>query len=245
VNSHVEMAAVLTKAGFEAIDVHMTEVFSGSRWLEEFTGVVACGGFSYGDVLGAGEGWAKSILHHQPTRVGFQSFFRRPDTFTLGVCNGCQMLASLKELIPGAQDWPKFIRNESEQFEARLSMVRIERSPAVLFRGMRGAVLPIVVSHGEGRADATPTQWSNLEDKELVSMRFVDNIGDETMSYPGNPNGSYRGITGVTSNDGRVLAMMPHPERVFRASQFSWSPDVWTEDSPWMRMFRNARVWVG
>ncbi len=244
VNSQVEMAAAFTQAGFSAVDVHMSEIFSGEVSLGQFKGLVACGGFSYGDVLGAGEGWAKSILYHEATRNEFEAFFIRNDTFTLGVCNGCQMLASIKELIPGAENWPKFIRNESEQFEARLSLVRIEQTPSIFLRGMRGASLPIVVSHGEGRADMKRSALMDLEMREQIAMRFVDNFGQTTTQYPLNPNGSPQGITGVSSVDGRVLAMMPHPERVFRAVQCSWRPEEWGGYSPWMRLFRNARVWV-
>jgi phosphoribosylformylglycinamidine synthase len=245
VNSQVEMAAAFTRAGFKAVDVHMTELFSGERDLTSFKGMIACGGFSYGDVLGAGEGWAKSILYHDRLRDEFAEFFDREDTFSLGVCNGCQMLAALKEIIPGAERWPKFIRNESEQFEARLSLVRIESSPAIMLNGMRGSVLPIAVSHGEGRADITAAGMYELERQDLVSLRFVDDFGEKAAIYPQNPNGSPEGLTGVCTPDGRVLAMMPHPERVFRSVQMSWHPDDWGEDSPWMRMFRNARAWLG
>ena len=245
VNSQVEMAAAFTRAGFTAVDVHMSELIAGKTTLGQFKGLVACGGFSYGDVLGAGEGWAKSILYHPRIRDEFQQFFNRPDTFSLGVCNGCQMLATLKELIPGTDSWPKFIRNESEQFEARLSLVRIEKTRSIFLRGMRGALLPVVVSHGEGRATMTRPAMDDLESNEQIAMRFSDHFGDPTRSYPHNPNGSPGGLTAVTSIDGRVLAMMPHPERVFRAVQYSWRPDDWKEDAPWMRLFRNARVWVG
>lgn len=244
VNSQVEMAAAFTRAGFSAIDVHMSEIFSGSIDLDRFKGLIACGGFSYGDVLGAGEGWAKSILYHRETRDAFQSFFQRPDTFSLGVCNGCQMLASLRELIPGAGSWPRFVGNASEQFEARLSLVKIEKSAAILLTGMQGSQLPIAVSHGEGRADIDASGARELGGSELVAMRFVDHFGETATAYPANPNGSPAGITGITTEDGRVLAMMPHPERVFRSVQMSWRPDDWGEDSAWMRMFRNARVWV-
>ena len=245
VNSQVEMAGAFTRAGFTAVDVHMSELLLGTINLAQFKGIAACGGFSYGDVLGAGEGWAKSILFHEAVRNEFAAFFQRPDTFTLGVCNGCQMLATLKDLIPGADRWPKFIRNESEQFEARLSMVRVERSPSIFLSGMRGALLPIAVSHGEGRANITNAALGALDEKDQIAMRFVDHFGNRTVNYPFNPNGSPDGLTGITSLDGRVLAMMPHPERVFRTTQMSWHPDDWREDSPWMRLFRNARVWVG
>ena len=245
VNSQVEMAVAFTRAGFTAVDVHMSELISGKTTLEQFKGLVACGGFSYGDVLGAGEGWAKSILYNPMVRDEFQRFFNRPETFSLGVCNGCQMLATLKELIPGTDSWPKFIRNESEQFEARLSLVRIEKTPSIFLTGMRGALLPIVVSHGEGRATMTRIAMDDLESNEQIAMRFSDHFGDPTKLYPYNPNGSPGGMTAVTSKDGRVLAMMPHPERVFRSVQYSWRPDDWKEDAPWMRLFRNARAWVG
>ena len=245
VNSQVEMAAAFTRAGFTAVDVHMSELISGKTTLEQFKGLVACGGFSYGDVLGAGEGWAKSILYNPMVRDEFQLFFNRPDTFSLGVCNGCQMLATLKELIPGTDSWPKFIRNESEQFEARLSLVRIEKTQSIFLTGMRGALLPIVVSHGEGRATMTRIAMDDLESNEQIAMRFSDHFGDPTKRYPYNPNGSPGGMSAVTSIDGRVLAMMPHPERVFRSVQYSWRPDDWKEDAPWMRLFRNARAWVG
>jgi phosphoribosylformylglycinamidine synthase len=245
VNSQVEMAAAFTRAGFTAIDVHMSELIEGKTTLGQFDGLVACGGFSYGDVLGAGEGWAKSILYNPKVRDEFQRFFNRPETFSLGVCNGCQMLATLKELIPGTDFWPKFIRNESEQFEARLSLVRIGKTQSIFLRGMQDALLPIVVSHGEGRATMTRIAMDDLESNKQIAMRFSDNFGDPTTSYPYNPNGSPGGLTAVTSKDGRVLAMMPHPERVFRAVQYSWRPDDWKEDAPWMRLFRNARAWVG
>ena len=245
VNSQLEMAAAFTRAGFSAIDVHMSEIVSGEATLAEFQGLVACGGFSYGDVLGAGEGWAKSILYQPAVREVFESFFNRRDTFTLGICNGCQMLATLKPIIPGAGSWPKFVRNESEQFEARLAQVRIEESPSIFFSGMRGSILPIVVSHGEGRVDISRSKLNSLELHDQVAVRFIDSFGERTTAYPANPNGSVNGITGVCSQDGRVLAMMPHPERAFRSVQLSWHPDDWGEDSPWMRMFRNARVWVG
>jgi len=244
VNSQVEMAAAFTRAGFAAVDVHMSDLLAGRESLGRFKGLVACGGFSYGDVLGAGEGWAKSILYHPAMREQFQVFFERTDSFTLGVCNGCQMLATLKDLIPGAELWPKFVRNTSEQFEARLSSVRIESTPSLFFADMADARLPIAVSHGEGRADLTDAAHQMLEQSGLVAVRFTDHGGEVTEAYPYNPNGSPTGITGVTTPDGKVLAMMPHPERVFRTLQMSWHPDDWNEDSPWMRMFRNARVWV-
>ena len=245
VNGHVEMAAAFDRAGFSAYDVHMSDILSGAVSLDRFSGLVACGGFSYGDVLGAGEGWARTILHNARARDAFASFFQRDDTFTLGVCNGCQMLAALKALIPGTEGWPLFVRNESEQFEARLAMVRIEKSPSLFFEGMEGSAVPIVVAHGEGRA-----RWTSAKAEALhapgrhVVARYVDGHNEVTTRYPMNPNGSPLGVAGVTSQDGRVTIMMPHPERVFRTSQLSWHPDTWGEDSPWMRMFQNARRWV-
>ncbi len=246
VNSQAEMAAAFARAGFTAVDVHMTDLLSGRRDLQEFKGLVACGGFSYGDVLGAGEGWAKSILFHHATREMFSAFFARPDTFTLGVCNGCQMLAALKSIIPGTEYWPRFVRNRSEQFEARFSMVEVLNSPSLFFADMQGSRLPIAVSHGEGRAEFVDdlVQQRFLEQQQLA-LRFVDNRGDVAQRYPANPNGSPLGITAVTNRDGRVTATMPHPERVFRTVQNSWYPTGAGVDSGWMRMFRNARRWLG
>jgi len=244
VNSQSEMAAVLHRAGFEPVDVHMTDLLSGRATLADFKGAVACGGFSYGDVLGAGEGWAKAILFNAKLRDAFATFFARTDTFALGVCNGCQMFAALKSLIPGTTHWPRFIRNASEQFEARLSLVEVLPSPSLFFADMQGSCIPIVVSHGEGRAEFA--QASDMAAcKNLVAMRFVDHRGDATMRYPANPNGSPQGITAITNTDGRITALMPHPERVYRTLQNSWHPDHWGEDGPWTRMFRNARVWIG
>jgi phosphoribosylformylglycinamidine synthase len=245
VNGQVEMAAAFHRAGFEAVDVHMTDILEGRVDLDGFRGLVACGGFSYGDVLGAGEGWAKSILLHPRSRHQLARFFARPDTFGLGVCNGCQMLSNLKELIPGAERWPRFVTNRSERFEARLVLVRIEQSPSILLRGMAGARLPIAVAHGEGRAELGPLDRAALEEARLVAARYVDPFGRPTERYPANPNGSPGGMTALTTPDGRVTIMMPHPERVFRAAQHSWRPPEWNEDGPWMRLFRNARVWVG
>jgi len=246
VNGQIEMAAAFDRAGFEAVDVHMTDLLGGRMDLSGFRGLAACGGFSYGDVLGAGEGWAKSILFNGRVRDMFAAFFDRTDTFALGVCNGCQMMAALKEIIPGAGAWPRFVRNRSEGFEARLALVTVTESPSVLLRGMIGSRLPIVVSHGEGRAEWPADDGrGTLESAGLVAARFVDHRGRPTDLYPDNPNGSPGGITAVTSRDGRVTIFMPHPERVFRAVQFSWRPRAWKEDSPWMRIFRNARVWVG
>jgi len=245
VNGQVEMAAAFHRAGFDAIDVHMSDLLSGRASLTDFKGLVACGGFSYGDVLGAGQGWAKSVLFHAELRDMFSAFFARPDSFSLGVCNGCQMLSSLTELIPGTAGWPRFVRNVSEQFEARFAQVEVLDSPSLLLHGMQGAVLPIAVAHGEGRADfGDPAAAGQALAAGLVSLRYLDGHGRVAESYPANPNGSPLGITGLTTTDGRVTIMMPHPERVFRSVQNSWHPDDWGEDAPWMRMFRNARVWV-
>jgi phosphoribosylformylglycinamidine synthase len=245
VNGQVEMAAAFQRAGFDAIDVHMSDLLSGRQSLDGFKGMVACGGFSYGDVLGAGQGWAKSVLFHSQLREQFAAFFERPDSFALGVCNGCQMLSSLQEMIPGAAGWPRFVRNKSEQFEARFSQLEILESPSLFFEGMAGSILPIAVAHGEGRADfGSANAASGALDSGLVSARYIDGHGNVAEQYPYNPNGSPLGITGLTTTDGRVTIMMPHPERVFRSVTHSWHPDEWGEDSPWMRMFRNARVWV-
>ncbi len=246
VNSQVEMAAVLDRAGFEPHDVHMTDLLSGARQLAEFRGLVACGGFSYGDVLGAGEGWAKSILFHPRVRDEFEAYFARPDTFTLGVCNGCQMLSALKSLVPGAAHWPRFVRNRSEQFEARFSLVEMVESPSILLAGMAGSRLPVAVSHGEGRAEfASMEAEAAFVAAGLTAFRYVDHHGAVANRYPANPNGSPRGIAAVTSADGRVTLTMPHPERSFRYAQNSWHPSGVGEASGWMRLFRNARAWVG
>ncbi|MEA3412203.1 MAG: phosphoribosylformylglycinamidine synthase [Pseudomonadota bacterium] len=245
VNGQVEMAAAFHRAGFEAVDVHMSDIVAGRIGLEGFKGLAACGGFSYGDVLGAGGGWAKSILNNARAREQFEGFFARDDTFGLGVCNGCQMLALLKELIPGADHWPRFLRNRSEQFEARLSLVEVLRSPSVLLAGMEGAVIPVAVAHGEGRAGFSDAAAHETIENGLATLRYVDNSGGTACGFPANPNGSPLGITGLTSRGGRFTIMMPHPERVFRTVQHSWHPDDWGEDGPWMRLFRNARVWVG
>jgi phosphoribosylformylglycinamidine synthase len=246
VNGQVEMAAAFHRAGFEAVDVHMSDLLAGRISLQVFRGMVACGGFSYGDVLGAGQGWAKSILFHRELRDMFAAFFARADSFTLGVCNGCQMLSGLGELIPGAEVWPRFVRNRSEQFEARFSQLEILESPSLFFTGMAGSVLPVAVAHGEGRADFGRERAAQAAlDSGLVSARFVDGHGRVAERYPANPNGSALGVTGLTTRDGRVTIMMPHPERVFRSVQNSWYPDDWEEEGPWMRMFRNARSWAG
>ena len=246
VNGEVEMAAAFDRAGFESIDVHMTDILSGKISLKDFQGLVACGGFSYGDVLGAGEGWAKSILFHAKARKEFEEFFRRENTFTLGVCNGCQMVSNLKDLIPGAEHWPRFVQNLSERFEARFSSLKIEETPSVLLKGMAGSVLPIAVAHGEGRAEFASREAAEACLKTgLVSLRYVDGKHQYTERYPLNPNGSPFGITGLTSKDGRALIMMPHPERVFRTVQNSWHPADWGEYAPWMKLFLNARAFVG
>jgi phosphoribosylformylglycinamidine synthase len=243
VNGQLEMAAAFHHAGFECVDVHMSDIISGRSSLECFRGLAACGGFSYGDVLGAGEGWAKSILFNPRARHEFQAFFERRETFALGVCNGCQMLSSLRELIPGSDHWPRFVRNRSEQFEARMVMVEVTRSPSVLLQGMASSRLPVVVAHGEGRAEFRDR--GDLESvAPQVALRYLETSGGVAERYPANPNGSPAGITGLTTMDGRVTVMMPHPERLFRALQYSWRPDHWTGDGPWMRLFRNARVWV-
>ena len=245
VNGQVEMAAAFDRAGFSAIDVHMSDILAGRVSLEEFKGLVACGGFSYGDVLGAGEGWAKSVLFNARARDAFQGFFERRDSFALGVCNGCQMMSNLHELIPGTEFWPHFVRNRSEQFEARVAMVQIQESASIFLQGMAGSRMPIAIAHGEGHAEFESEEALLEADLSgTVALRYVDNHGKVTEAYPANPNGSPRGITGLTSRDGRVTIMMPHPERVFRAVQNSWRPDEWQEDGGWMRMFRNARVWV-
>jgi phosphoribosylformylglycinamidine synthase len=262
VNGQVEMAAAFDRAGFAAVDVHMSDIINGRVRLADFKGFAACGGFSYGDVLGAGEGWAKSILFNPRARDEFEAFFQRKDTFALGVCNGCQMMSNLHEIIPGATNWAHFSRNQSEQFEARFVMVEVQQSPSILFDGMAGSRMPIVVSHGEGYADfssgITPASGheSSLklrfgDEKKLkaaqkvVTMRYVDNTGKPSETYPLNPNGSPQGITGLTTPDGRFSIMMPHPERVFRSVQNSWYPREWKENGAWLRMFQNARKWVG
>ena len=246
VNSQLEMAAAFARAGFAPEDVHMTDILSGRVSLSDFPALVACGGFSYGDVLGAGEGWAKSILFNPRARDEFSRYFQRTDTLTLGVCNGCQMLAALAELIPGTEQWPRFRRNRSEQFEGRLSLVEVLASPSPLFAGMSGSVLPVVVSHGEGRASFDQSQALNdLSAQRGIAMRYVDHQGQTALRYPANPNGSPLGIAAITTTDGRVTLTMPHPERVYRAAQNSWRPDDWQEDGGWMRLFRNARIAVG
>jgi phosphoribosylformylglycinamidine synthase len=243
VNGHIELAAAFDRGGFDAYDVHMTDIIEGRVSLTRFSGIAAGGGFSYGDVLGGGEGWAKSILFNARARDEFAEFFLREDRFALGICNGCQMMSNLHELIPGTEHWPHFVRNRSEQFEGRFVLAEVQRSPSLFFAGMEGSRIPVPVAHGEGYAEFRGgAQLTAAE--PLVALRFVDNHGQATERYPYNPNGSPRGITGLTTADGRFTILMPHPERTFRSVQMSWHPDSWGEDSPWMRMFRNARCWL-
>jgi phosphoribosylformylglycinamidine synthase len=249
VNSHIEMAYCFTEAGFDAYDVHMTDLQTGRANLKDFVGVVACGGFSYGDTLGAGIGWARSITFNPLLSDQFQAFFARPDTFGLGVCNGCQMFAELAQIIPGAEHWPRFTTNQSERFEARLSMVEILESPSLFLSGMAGMRMPIAVAHGEGFANFDPAKAGRGNSQAVLqAMRFTDNFGKATEQYPFNPNGSPNGLTAVTTADGRFTAMMPHPERVFRNVQMSWTPNDIHSDinahSPWMQLWHNARKWV-
>ena len=244
VNGQIEMAAAFDRAGFAAVDVHMSDIIAGRVTLKDFKGAAACGGFSYGDVLGAGEGWAKSILFNARARDEFEAFFSRQDSFALGVCNGCQMMSNLHELIPGAGHWPHFVRNKSEQFEARFALLEVQQSPSLFFNGMAGSRIPVAVAHGEGYAEfADAAALAAVQ--PLVALRFVDNRGVATEQYPFNPNGSPQGVTGLTTADGRFTILMPHPERVFRTVQNSWHPATWQEDGPWLRMFRNARKWIG
>jgi phosphoribosylformylglycinamidine synthase len=241
VNSQVEMSFAMDAAGFDTFDVHMSDLQAGRARLDMFHGFVACGGFSYGDTLGAGEGWARSILFNPALAEQFAAFFDRADSFALGVCNGCQMMAALSPIIPGASAWPAFTRNRSEQYEARLALVEVLDSPSIFLTGMAGSRIPIAVAHGEGYAD-----FSQRGDAKAVhrAMRFVDNAGHATERYPFNPNGSPGGLTSVTTADGRFTVLMPHPERVFRNVQMSWSGGDASQQSPWMRMFRNARRWM-
>lgn len=243
VNSHVEMAAAFDRAGFEAVDVHMSDLHAARHDLKDFNALVACGGFSYGDVLGAGGGWAKSVLFNTALRDQFETFFNREDTLAIGICNGCQMLSNLAEIIPGTENWPRFVRNTSERFEARAALVRINESNSVWFQGMAGSHMPIAVSHGEGRVEFKHEgQLQGLRDQGLIVAQFVDNNIQPTDIYPANPNGSVEGITALSNANGRVAIMMPHPERVFRTVSNSWHPEDWNEDGAWMRLFRNARV---
>ena len=244
INGQVEMAAAFDAAGCESVDVTMTDLLAHRVDLADFAGLAACGGFSYGDVLGAGAGWANTILFHDDLRAMFATFFEREDTFSLGVCNGCQMMSLLGDVIPGADHWPKFLRNQSEQFEARLSTVEIMESDSVLLRGMAGARIPVPVAHGEGRAEfGKDGDLAKLQQSGRIAARYVDNRGGVATEYPDNPNGSPEGLTALTASDGRVTIMMPHPERVFRNVQLSWRPADWDgrEFSPWLRMFENAR----
>jgi phosphoribosylformylglycinamidine synthase len=243
VNGHVEMAAAFDRAGFNSVDVHLSDIIHGRVSLQDFTGLAACGGFSYGDVLGAGGGWAKSILFNPRARDEFSAFFQRIDTFGLGVCNGCQMMSGLKDLINGAEHWPRFMRNQSEQFEARVAMVEVQKSPSILLAGMEGSRMPVSIAHGEGRAVFAGDMQAAL-DAQAIALCYVDNYGNKTTEFPANPNGSPLGITGLTTSDGRFTIMMPHPERCFRTVQNSWYPSDWQEYGVWMRLFRNARVWT-
>ncbi|MDU7786469.1 MAG: phosphoribosylformylglycinamidine synthase, partial [Aggregatibacter aphrophilus] len=246
VNSHVEMAAAFDRAGFEAIDVHMSDLHNRRYDLQHFNALVACGGFSYGDVLGAGGGWAKSILFNPHLRDQFSQFFEREDTLALGICNGCQMLSTLAEIIPGTENWPRFVRNKSERFEARAALVRINESNSLWFQGMAGSHMPIAVSHGEGRVEfKTPENLTALQAQNLIVAQYINNNLNPTEVYPVNPNGSALGITALSNTNGRVAIMMPHPERVFRTVSNSWHPEEWGEDGAWMRIFRNARVVLG
>jgi phosphoribosylformylglycinamidine synthase len=242
VNGQYEMASAFHRAGFAAVDVHMSDLLAGRISLAGFKGLAACGGFSYGDVLGGGGGWAKSILFHPRLSDEFAAFFGRPDAFALGVCNGCQMMSQLRSIIPGAGHWPRFLPNASEQFEARLTMGEVIESPSIFFQGMSGSRIPIVTAHGEGRA---VFEDQEARSRAIVTLRFVDADGRPTERYPENPNGSPDGVTGLTTPDGRFTILMPHPERVRRTVQMSWQPPGLGEDSPWMRVFRNARRWVG
>ena len=243
VNSHYEMAAAFDRAGFNAIDVHMSDLMASRRNLADFNALVACGGFSYGDVLGAGGGWAKSILFNPQLRDQFSQFFENPNTLALGVCNGCQMVSNLAEIIPGTENWPRFVRNKSERFEARVGLVKINEVASPWFAGMAGSHMPIAVSHGEGQVEFNSAeQLAGLKAQGLIAAQYIDNNGNSTEVYPANPNGSVEGITAITNVDGRVAIMMPHPERVFRAVSNSWYPEDWTEDGAWMRLFRNVRV---
>ena len=241
INGHTEMAAAFYYAGLEPYDVHMSDIVSGKISLTEFQALAACGGFSFGDVLGAGQGWAKSVLFNPKTRDQFEEFFHREDTLTLGVCNGCQMLSSIREIIPGTEHWPTFVKNDSEQFEARFLGVSIEKNNSPFFQGMEGSILPISVAHGEGKAQfKDDNKLNNAIKANIISLKYVDNYNKGTLRYPFNPNGSELGITGLNSTDGRISIMMPHPERVFRTDQNSWHPKNWNDFGPWYRMFANA-----
>jgi phosphoribosylformylglycinamidine synthase len=244
VNGQVEMAAAFDRAGFSATDVHMSDIISGRVSLADFKGIAACGGFSYGDVLGAGEGWAKSILYNARAFDEFSAFFKRSDSFGLGICNGCQMMSNLYQMIPGAVHWPRFVRNKSEQFEARVVMAEILDSASLFLDAMQGSMMPVVVAHGEGRVETRDCSAAGLLERRLACLRYVDAAGEASEIYPLNPNGSELGLNGFSNEDGRFTIMMPHPERVFRSVQNSWSAPEWGEYGPWMRMFRNARRWI-
>ena len=244
VNGQVEMAAAFERAGFTPVDVHMSDILTSRVSLRNFQGIATCGGFSYGDVLGAGEGWAKSIMYSQRAYDEFTAFFHRSDSFGLGICNGCQMMSNLFELIPGAKSWPRFVRNRSEQFEARVAMVEVLESPSLFLEGMHGSMIPIVVSHGEGMLEERNSNSQALLDAHIACLRYVDANGEASEYYPINPNGSALGLNGFTNDDGRFTIMMPHPERIFRSVQNSWQSPDWGEYGPWMRMFRNARKWL-
>jgi phosphoribosylformylglycinamidine synthase len=244
VNGQNEMAAAFNEVGFDCLDVHMTDLISKKHHLKDFEGLVACGGFSYGDVLGAGGGWANTILYNDELRQQFGEFFHNEDAFTLGVCNGCQTLSLLSSLIPGAEHWPKFKRNISEKFESRLIQVVVNESPSIFFNGMEGAVIPIPVAHGEGRAEGSKDNIEELIRSNLSTISYADDRGLETENYPDNPNGSPLGIGGLTNQSGTVNIMMPHPERAFLTDQFSWCPDDWEDYSPWVKFFLNARDFI-
>ena len=246
VNGQMEMAAAFSLAGFSCVDVSMSDLLSMRQDLSDFQGLAVCGGFSYGDVLGAGRGWAQVVALNNQLRDMFTAFFQREDTFTLGVCNGCQMLSQLKDLIPGASHWPTFKMNDSRQFESRLLQVKVCDSPSMFFSGMQESVIPVVVAHAEGRVDfASGLAAPDLLAAQQLSLQYVNSQHNVTVSYPDNPNGSEQGIAGCCSKDGRALIMMPHPERLFRTVQYSWHPREWGERGPWLRMFENARQWIG
>ncbi len=244
VNGQVEMGAAFDRAGLDAVDVHMSDIIAGRLSLRDFQGIAACGGFSYGDVLGAGEGWAKSILYNSRAYDEFSAFFSREDSFGLGICNGCQMMSNLYRLIPGAEHWPRFVRNRSEQFEARVTMAEVLPTASIFLDSMQGSMMPVVVAHGEGRVEARDADAAGLLEKRLACLRYVDAAGEPSEVYPINPNGSELGLNGFCNRDGRFTIMMPHPERIFRSVQNSWAAPDWGEYGPWMRMFRNARRWI-
>jgi phosphoribosylformylglycinamidine synthase len=244
VNGQMEMAAAFTLAGFEAVDVHMQDLLDSNVNLKDFNGLAACGGFSYGDVLGAGGGWSKTIIHNDLVKDQFEAFFNNSSTFTLGVCNGCQMVSKLKDIIPGAQYWPSFEKNLSDQFEARLAQVKVKKSDSVLLDGMEGWSMPIASAHGEGHAKFSSNGLDQLISNNQIALNFVNSKQENTETYPLNPNGSIDGVTGITAAQGRVTIMMPHPERVFRKLQMSWKPNHWKEFSPWMQIFINARKFL-